>query len=102
MDKKITLPDTLPVNRYRVKVDGEDVYLSVSFWQDVPVEVFASYPESWRHEGKAGMIEMINMGISAMLRIGFEVEEIIEQARHSSVSNGGYPARLAEVLGGLQ
>jgi hypothetical protein len=98
MNRKINLPDVLPAVRYRLTLNSEKVYVAITLWQDVPVEIFAEYPSDWLYNGKAGMCEAINMGISSQLRSGTDIDEVIRYAERSSVDDGDYSSLLAEIL----
>lgn len=97
---KMELPDEAEAVRHRVKLHGDNLYISVVLVDEEPVEVFASIPPAWRHnEERRSYLESLNRQVSISLRYGIPVEEVVRQFAKGS-ADGQYPALLAEVLSG--
>lgn len=98
MNRKINLPDDLPIIRYRVVINGDKIYVAVVLWRDVPVEIFAEYPADWMYNGKDVICEAMNIEISDQLRSGTDIDEVIRAIKLRSKDEGDYPSLLAWIL----
>ena len=90
----------LPCKRFRVKLSGDYIYVSISYNNGIPWEIFATAPCSWlAGDPRKGYMGAINRLAALSLQSGTEVEKVVSQLTKSSAGDGDYSGILAGLLG---
>lgn len=93
-------PTELPGKRYRIKLNGDDIYVFIAYNNGVPWEVFATVPCSWLpSDPRKGYMGAINRLAALSLQSDTEVEKVVNQLAKSSARGGDYSGILAGLLG---